>query len=103
MIIDEEKQFNLLNLSQLKKNKRIIETDHNGLVLEMELDVGKVKPEREEIFNLRNKSCQEAFFEETETNQELIHCFKTDLPLKIQSLKWKKSLNNVLHKCFRKI
>ena len=103
MIIDEEKQFNLLNLAQLKKNKRIIETDHNGLVLEMELDVGKVKPEREEMFNLRNKSCQEAFFAETETNQELIHCFKTDFPLKIQSLKWKKSLNNVLHKCFRKI
>ena len=75
MKIDEDKEFNLLNLAQMKKNKRIIETDHNGLVLEMEMDIGKTKPVREQIFNLRNKTCQEAFFEETEKNQELLNCF----------------------------
>ena len=68
MKIDEDKEFNLLNLAQLKKNKRIIETDHNGLLLEMELGVGKCTPTREEIFNLKNKTCLEAFFEKTEKN-----------------------------------
>ena len=34
MKIDEDKELNLLNLAQLKKNKRIIETDHNGLLFE---------------------------------------------------------------------
>ena len=65
MKVDEEKELNLINLAQLKKNNRIIETDHNGLVLEMELELGRNKPEREEMFNLRNKACQEAFYEET--------------------------------------
>ena len=52
---------------------------------------------------LRNKTCQEAFFDETEKNQEILNCFKTDLPLNVQSMKWKKTFNNILHKCFRKI
>ena len=36
MKIDEDREWNLLNLAKLKKNKRIIETDHNGLLLKME-------------------------------------------------------------------
>ena len=103
MKIDEDKEFNLLNLAQMKKNKRIIETDHNGLVLEMEMDIGKTKPVREQIFNLRNKTCQEAFYEETEKNQELLNCFTNQLPFDVQSMKWKKEINNILHKCFRTI
>ena len=55
MKVDEDKEFNLINLTQLKRNARIIETDHNGLVIEMELDGGKSKPIREDIFNLRNR------------------------------------------------
>ena len=102
MIVDENKDYNLINLAQLKKNKRLVETDHNGLVLEMNIDVGNNKPEREEILNLRNRVGQEAFHEETEKNQELLECFDNNLPLKTQSMKWKKAFNNVLHKCFRK-
>jgi hypothetical protein len=68
MKVDEYKEYNLINLAQLKKNARMIETDHNGLVVEMELDEGKSKPIREELFNLRNKACQEAFYQETEEN-----------------------------------
>ena len=103
MKIDEDKEMNLLNLAQMKQNRRIIETDHNGLLLEMELDVGKSSPERQEIFNFRNKVCQETFYEETDKNEEILDCFKTELPFKVQSMKWKKSINNILHKCFRKI
>ena len=103
MKVDEEKELNLINLAQLKKNNRIIETDHNGLVLEMELELGRNKPEREEMFNLRNKACQEAFYEETNKNEELLECFENDLSLNDQSKKWKKCFNNILHKCFRKI
>ena len=103
MIVDENKEFNLVNLAQLKKNKRIVETDHNGLLLDMELDVSKKKPEREEIFNLRNRACQEAFREETDKNKELLKCFENNLPLAVQSKKWKKVFDNILYKCFRKI
>ena len=103
MKVDEDKEYNLINLAQLKKNARMIETDHNGLVVEMELDEGKSKPIREELFNLKNKACQEAFYQETEENEELLKSFKNDLPFNVQSMKWKKTFNNILHKCFKKV
>lgn len=68
MKIDEDKEFGLMNFAQMKKNGRIIETDHNGLIVDMELKVVRGKPERRELFNLRNKACQEAFYQETEQN-----------------------------------
>ena len=32
-----------------------------------------------------------------------MECFESNLPLAVQSKKWKKVFNNILHKCFRKI
>ena len=103
MKVDEDKEYGLLNLAQFKRNCRVIETDHNGLVLDMNLQVEKNKPERKELFNFRNKLCQEAFHQETENKKELLECFENNLSVIDQSKKWKKSLNNILHKCFRKI
>ena len=103
MKVDEEKEFGLLNLAQIKKNGRIIETDHNGLIIDMDVNLERRKPERRELFNLRNKAGQEAFYQETETNEELLKCFENNLPLDVQSAKWKKAFENVLHKCFKKI
>ena len=85
-------------MAQLKKNKRIIETDHNGEILELDIKVEKKVPAREEIFNMKNKECQEAFKVETDTNAELLE----DLPFEIQCKRLFKAFNNILHKCFKK-
>ena len=103
MKVDEDRELNLINLAQFKKNSRMIESDHNGLVVDMDLGMGKNKPIREEIFNLRNKKCQEAFYEETEKNEELLKSFRSNLPLEIESMRWKKAFTNILHKCFKKV
>ena len=103
MIIDEDRSFCLSNFAQYGKNKRVIETDHNGEILEMNLEFEKRKPERVEIFNLRNKACQQVFYEETTDNSQLLEIFQTDLPFEIQSKKWFKTFNSILHKCFRKV
>ena len=55
------------------------------------------------MFNLRNTVCQEAFKQETENNAALLEVFETELPFEIQSKKWFKEFNNILHKCFRKV
>ena len=73
------------------------------MIAEFDLKVDRRKPDREEMFNLKNKSCQEAFKNETEDNPELLNCFKNSLPLEIQSNKWIKSFNSILHKTFRKV
>ena len=69
------------NFAQIKKNQRVIETDHNSMIMEFNLQVCKKRVEREEMFNLRNKACQESFKELTENNQELVECFRNGLCL----------------------
>ena len=90
-------------MAQFKRNNRLIETDQNEIVVEMELDGRSNKPIREEIFNLKNKDCQKTFFEETEKDEEQVDSFKNDLLFDVQSMKWKKACNNILHKCFKKV
>ena len=100
MIIDEDKNFSLMNLAQIKKNKRFVESDHNALILELEIKEDEEKPKREEIFNFRSKIGQETFQRETEKNQNLLDCFDNNKPIEIQIEKWKDSFENILKKMF---
>ena len=90
--MDENKEFSLINLAQINKNKNFIESDHNALVMEMEINENQEKPKREEIFNFRNRVGQEAFKNETDTNEDLAQ-------IKI----WKQCFDGILKKCFKKI
>ena len=103
MLIDEGREFSLSNFAQIKKNEKVIETDHNPLIVDFDIEVIGRKPERQEMFNLKNKTCQEAFKEETENNEKLLNCFKTNLPLSAQSNQWMKEFNATLFKCFKKV
>ena len=103
MIIDEQREYCLSNFAQVKKNKRVTETDHNALILELAIKFVNEKPERQEMFNLKNNACQDAFKNETEVNTALLKCFEDELPLETQSKRWLKTFNSILHKCFRKI
>ena len=76
IIIDEARDFCLSNVDQVKKNERIIETDHNGLIVEFDILMEKQKSIREEMLNLKNKIGQETFKEETENNIQLLECFQ---------------------------
>ena len=51
MIIDEKRDFCLQNIAQMKKNGRIIESDHNTSTVEFNIRIDKRKPVREEMFN----------------------------------------------------
>ena len=103
MIIDEEKKFNLINLAQLKKNNRFIESDHNSLFLDLKINCENLKKRRNEMLNLRNRANQEAFCEETQTNQELLNCFDGSISFEKKSKKWKRNIDDILKKCFQKV
>ena len=103
IIIDEDRSFTLSNFSQFKKNKRVIETDHNLMYADFDVSIPKRKPQRIELFNLRNKDCQAMFTTETTENSQLIKCFENMLPFENQCKMWLKTFNSLLYKCFRKI
>ena len=46
------------------------------MILEIEIQFTSKRPERQEMFNLKNKKCQEIFKKETEINSELFKCFE---------------------------
>ena len=63
MIIDEEKQF---PLSRYTKNGKK-HSDHNSMILYLDIDYYLKKPDRKELFNFKNVECQKAFFSENGT------------------------------------
>ena len=73
------------------------------MLLDIKISFSSKRLERKEMFNLKNKICQEAFWKETETNEDLLKCFQNELPLNVQSKKWLKAFNSILYKCFRKV
>ena len=95
MLVDENKEFSLINLAQINKNKNFIESDHNALVMEMEINENQEKPMREEIFNFRNRVGQEASKNETDTNEDLLNCFRNNQPFKAQIKIWKQYFDGI--------
>ena len=87
-----------------KYNKSVVKTDHNMLTMEIDLTFHTEKQhERIEMFNLRNKNCQQIFKEYTSKSDILSTCFKTQESVETQFEKWQKKFNKCMHACFRKI
>ena len=73
------------------------------MIIDFDIKVDKWRPDRDEMFNLRNKDCQVTFNKATDVNPELLNCFKNDLPIEAQGKRWIKTFNSLLHKCFKKV
>ena len=59
--------------------------------------------ERVEVFNLRNKLCQEDFKEKTTNTDKFTSCFEGDETIDVQFKRWHRRLLKTLHSCFRKV
>ena len=71
MIIDEDKVF---PLSRYTKGRKI-DSDHNTMVLYLNINYQMKKPYRKEFFNFKNKECQENFFSENRRIDQIIRMF----------------------------
>ena len=92
------------NLLSLNIKKRIVKTDHNMLLLEVNLSYHiKKEHERVEMFNLRNKICQQQFKEYTSKSNILTKCFLSDETIDKQFERWQKQFRKSLYACFKKI
>ena len=66
IIIDDERKHVLTRVTKTKKGVITVESDHNVMFTHLKLTCNKkVKEKRNEMFNLRNKECQELFKEVT--------------------------------------
>ena len=103
MTIDENRELALTNFNGLKNVGRVIESDHNVEILELNLQFSNMKPSREEFFDFKNRNSQVLFKDLTTNTTVFSECFKNDLKFEEQASKWKKLLDEYFHKAFRKV
>ena len=105
--IDEEREHVLTKIVKTKKGVKKTESDHNTIFTRLRLAWNKkVKEERIELFNLKNKECQEKFKEataEVTNNKYLSSAFDENENLNDATKQFIKRLQKTINKCFRKI
>ena len=104
MIIDEEQKYSLTKFSTKKGVKSVKKSDHNLLILELNLRWSSLyRPPRIEIYNFKKIEDFKKFQSMTEKNEELLTCFEKYDDLNLACSKWLNVLNGVIKKCFKKI
>ena len=105
MIIDDARIFSLTKYASAKGKQKIVKSDHNLMVayFNIQFQNTNVQKQRREVFNLKNKECQAMFSEVSQNNFKLRDCFKSDKTFPQQCDIFFKSLNGILHQCFRKV
>ena len=107
IIIDDVRECVLTSLTKVKNGVKKTESDHNTIFTRLKFKWNMdIKEKRIEMFNLKNKSCQEAFKEATTAavnNKYLSTVFDEEGDINELTEKFLKRLNKSIHKCFRKI
>ena len=105
MFIDEKRNFPLTKYATTKGTKKIVKSDHNIMYAKFSIQYrneGWKRP-RKEVFNLKNPECQAKFTEVTNDSSKLRKCFNESLSFSDQCNRFFKTLDDILHQCFRKI
>ena len=90
MTVDENRKLALTNFNQVRNGGKVIESDHNVEILEVNLQFSNLKPERIEIFQFKNRNSQLEFKQLTTNTTDFSNCFKNELEFEDQANQWKK-------------
>ena len=101
MLIDEEKIFSLANYS--KKQQSLVHSDHNSIIVNLNLKEQKVQIERKTIFNFRNSEGLNKFKMKTTNTNKFSKCFSKQTTFKKQCKEWSKLVTTTVFQCFAKI
>ena len=103
MVIDSDKKYILTNYKHAKHGQKATDSDHFTEYMDLNLEIIPEKPKRREIFNFKNKKCQEIFKKVTTNTTDFSQCFESKIPLEKQIEEWRKILKSYCHKAFKKI
>ena len=103
MRVDEKRENALINFKAAKQIKRVIESDHNPVILDLNLIFSGIKPERVEVFRFKDKEAQILFKQLTTNTTDFTSCFENNLDFEVQANNWRKMLDNYFHKAFKKV
>ena len=103
MIVDDKRTYVLSNISNKIGNKKIVESDHNVLLLEAGFPWNpQRRKKRVEKYNLTNKVCQERFLEFTSNYPKLTNCLKgKSRRFSDRGQTWLNYVNNAIARSFK--
>ena len=58
-------------------------SDHNTMILNLDIEYHLKKPDRKKLFNFKNIECHKAFFQRTENSTLLTECFLSKGAVKV--------------------
>ena len=91
MKVDEKRESALTNFKSVTQIGRAIESDHNPVILELNLIFEAIKPERREIFQFKDKAAQLEFKRLTTDTKDFTNCFNNELDFEVQASNWRNS------------
>ena len=103
MVIDETKNHILTNYHPAKTSGKAVDSDHMTEYMDVNLKFSKVRPERQEMFNFKDKEGLNKFKILTSETREFSECFNKNAPLTTQVENWRKVLGLKCKKSFKKI
>ena len=103
MVIDDAKDHILTNYKVAKKTGKAVDSDHYTVYLDMDLEIEKQRPDRQEILNFKDRKSQEVFKNNTSETNEFTDCFDGEHSLLEKVENWRKVLNDHCSKAFKKI
>ena len=92
-----------MNYSSKIKGKPPKYSDHNSIILDIDMKVKKHVPERKIIYNFRDMEAMTKFKAVTTTDSSMMKCLETNETLDQQSRNWQKTLEKLIQKTFKKI
>ena len=105
--IDDEREHVLTKIVRTKKEISKVESDHNTIFSKFRLKWNKkIIQKRQELYNLKNKECQDLFKEATKSennNRFLSSVFDEKGDINNLTKKFLKRLEKTIKQCFRKI
>ena len=104
LLIDEKRNHILSKITKTKKGVKIQESDHHPLITKLKFTWSKhSKNDRKEIFNFKNKDCQNKFKDLTTQTKELSKIMMKNEDLNISTKKFIKRLDGFILEAFNKI
>ena len=99
MKIDETRKYALTSFL----NKKVKESDHFTIIIDININIKKKRPIREEYFNFKCGEGQAKFMEILNTEKTLQNCFDNGDNFEDQCERWFNELNKIFQRSFRKI
>ena len=103
MVIDEKKIYSLANYSSKSNGKKVIHSDHNSLIVYLNLQTKRERDEEKIIFNYQDQRSMLSFHQITSNTSAFSDCFKGIESFDMKVLKWSKKLKSSIYKSFEKI